>query len=99
LGRSISTLDALPAVVAGAGGAEVYLDGGVRSGTDILIALALGARAVVIGRPAMWGLAVGGGDGVARVLHALREELAEDAGMCGIADIADVPSDLIASTG
>ena len=99
LGRSISTLDALPEVVAGAGGAEVYLDGGVRTGTDVLIALALGARAVVIGRPAMWGLAVGGGDGVARVLHALREELAEDAGMCGIADIADVPSDLVAPAG
>ncbi len=98
LGRSISTLDALPEVVAGAGGAEVYLDGGVRSGTDILIALALGARAVVIGRPAMWGLAVGGGDGVAKVLAALREELAEDAGMCGIADIASVPADLVATS-
>ena len=51
LARSISTLDALPDVVAGAGGAEVYLDGGVRSGGDVLIALALGARAVLVARP------------------------------------------------
>lgn len=99
LGRSIATLDALPEVVAGAAGVEVYLDGGVRSGTDVLIALALGARAVVVGRPVMWGLAVGGGDGVARVLDGLREALAEDAGMCGIADVADVPADLIARSG
>lgn len=99
LGRSIATLDALPDVVAGAAGVEVYLDGGVRSGTDVLIALALGARAVVVGRPAMWGLAVGGGDGVARVLDGLRDALAEDAGMCGIADVADVPADLIARSG
>ena len=99
LGRSIATLDALPEVVAGAAGVEVYLDGGVRSGTDVLIALALGARAVVVGRPVMWGLAVGGGDGVTRVLDGLREALAEDAGMCGIADVADVPADLIARSG
>lgn len=99
LGRSMATLDALPDVVAGAAGVEVYLDGGVRSGTDVLIALALGARAVVVGRPVMWGLAVGGGDGVARVLDGLREALAEDAGMCGIADVADVPADLIVRSG
>ena len=59
LARSISTLDALPDVVAGAGGAEVYLDGGVRSGGDVLIALALGARAVLVARPG----AVGHGAG------------------------------------
>ncbi len=95
LARSISTLDALPDVVAGAGGAEVYLDGGVRSGGDVLIALALGARAVMVARPVLWGMALAGPDGVARVLDDLREGLAEDAGMCGIADIATVPRDLV----
>lgn len=97
--RSVSTLDALPDVVAGAGSVEVILDGGVRSGGDVLVALALGARAVMIGRPAMWGLAVGGADGVARVLDGLREGLAEDAGMCGIANVADVPRDLVIAAG
>ena len=97
LARSISTLDALGDVVASAGDTEVYLDGGVRSGTDVLMALARGARAVVIGRPAMWGLAVGGADGVARVLDTMRSELAEDAGMCGVTDVTEVPTDLVTS--
>ncbi len=95
LERSISTLDALADVLDGAGSAEVYLDGGVRTGGDILVALALGARAVLVGRPAMWGLAVGGADGVARVLDTMREELADDAGLCGLADVTAVPRDLV----
>ncbi len=95
LERSVSTLDALADVVSGARGAEVYLDGGVRRGGDILIALALGARAVMIGRPAMWGLAVGGAEGVARVLDGLRSELADDAGLCGLADVTAVTRDLV----
>jgi 4-hydroxymandelate oxidase len=57
------------------GRAEVYMDGGVRRGTDVLKALALGARAVLIGRPYLWGLAVDGEAGVRRVLELLREEL------------------------
>lgn len=95
LERSISTLDALADVVGGAGSKEVYLDGGVRTGGDILVALALGARAVLVGRPVMWGLAVGGADGVARVLDTLRQELADDAGLCGLADVNAVPRDLV----
>ncbi len=95
LERSISTLDALPEVVEGAGSVEVYLDGGVRTGGDILVALALGARAVLVGRPAMWGLAVGGADGVARVLDTFRQELADDAGLCGLADATAVPRDIV----
>lgn len=95
LERSISTLDALPDVVAGAGSAEVILDGGVRTGGDVLVALALGARAVMIGRPAMWGLAVGGADGVARVIDTMRAELADDAGLCGLPDVTAVPRDLV----
>ncbi len=61
----------------------------------MLIALALGARAVMVGRPVMWGMAIGGADGVARVLDDLRQGLAEDAGMRGIADVTAVPRDLV----
>ena len=96
LARSVSTLDALADVVSGARGVEVYLDGGVRGGSDILVALALGARAVMVGRAAMWGLAVGGAEGVARVLDTLRTELADDAGLCGLADATAAPHDLVA---
>lgn len=70
------TLDALPAVVdAVKGKAEVLLDGGVRRGTDVIIALALGAKAVLIGRPYAYGLAVSGEKGVVDVLNILREDM------------------------
>ncbi len=60
-----ASIEALPAVAETVGGrAEVYLDGGVRRGTDVLKALALGARAVFVGRPVLWGLAVNGAAGV-----------------------------------
>ena len=55
---------------------EVLVDGGIRRRTDVLKALALGARALLIGRPSLWGLAVGGGRGVRHVFKLLREELA-----------------------
>jgi isopentenyl diphosphate isomerase/L-lactate dehydrogenase-like FMN-dependent dehydrogenase len=72
-----ATIDALPEVVeACAGKVTVLLDGGVRRGTDVVKALALGARAVLVGRAAVWGLAVDGEDGVRRVLELLREEVA-----------------------
>jgi isopentenyl diphosphate isomerase/L-lactate dehydrogenase-like FMN-dependent dehydrogenase len=72
-----ATLDALPEVVeAAAGRAEVLLDGGVRRGTDVVKALALGAQAVLVGRPVLWGLAVDGEAGVRRVLELLRDEVA-----------------------
>jgi 4-hydroxymandelate oxidase len=96
LERSIAALDALPDVVAGARGVEVYLDGGVRRGGDILVALALGARAVMVGRSVLWGLAVGGAEGVTRVLDGFRTELADDAGLCGVADVTAVRRDLVA---
>jgi isopentenyl diphosphate isomerase/L-lactate dehydrogenase-like FMN-dependent dehydrogenase len=71
-----ASLDALPEVVeAVAGRAELLLDGGVRRGTDVVKALALGARAVMVGRPVNWGLAVDGEAGVRRVLELLREEV------------------------
>jgi 4-hydroxymandelate oxidase len=71
-----ASLDALPEVVdAVAGRCEVLMDGGVRRGTDVLKALALGARAVLVGRPVIWGLAVGGETGARHVLELLRAEL------------------------
>ena len=71
-----ATLDALPEVVEAVDGrVEVYVDGGVRRGTDVATAVALGARAVLIGRPVIWALAVGGEEGVARLLGLLRDEV------------------------
>ena len=71
-----ASLDALPEVVeAVAGRCLVLMDGGVRRGTDVVTALALGAQAVLVGRPALWGLAVDGEDGVRRVLELLRAEV------------------------
>ncbi len=75
LDGTIATLDALPEVVEASGRCEVYLDGGVRRGSDVLKALALGARAVLVGRPVLWGLAVGGEAGARHVLHLLRQDL------------------------
>ncbi len=76
LDTAITSIEALPEIVeAVAGRCEVYVDGGIRRGTDILKALALGARAVLIGRPALWGLAVNGAQGVQQVLEILRAEL------------------------
>ncbi|HLY31368.1 MAG TPA: alpha-hydroxy acid oxidase, partial [Ktedonobacterales bacterium] len=76
LDGSLATLDALPEVVAAVNGrVEVILDGGVRRGTDVLKALALGARAVQVGRPILWGLAARGEAGVTHVLEILRDEL------------------------
>ena len=79
-----ATLDALPEVAdAIAGRAEVYLDSGIRRGTDVAKALALGARAVLAGRAPVFGLAVAGEDGVRHVLELLREEFALTLGLLG----------------
>jgi 4-hydroxymandelate oxidase len=92
-----ATLRALPRVVdAVAGRAEVFVDGGVRRGTDVVKALALGARAVMIGRPALWGLAAAGEEGVARVLEILRQELIQAMMLCGCPDVAAIDRSLIA---
>ncbi len=94
LDSAVAALDALPAVAeAIAGRVEVLLDGGIRRGTDVLTALALGARAVLIGRPTHWGLAVGGEAGVHHVLELLRAELALDLLLCGLASPAEVTRD------
>lgn len=76
LDGALPALDALPAVVdAVAGRSRILLDSGVRTGTNVLKALALGASGVLVGRPVLWGLAAGGEAGVAKVLNLLREEL------------------------
>jgi len=92
-----ATIRALPRVVdAVAGRAEVFVDGGVRRGTDVVKALALGARAVLIGRPCLWGLAAAGEEGVARVLEMLRQELALAMALCGCPRAAAIDRSLIA---
>jgi isopentenyl diphosphate isomerase/L-lactate dehydrogenase-like FMN-dependent dehydrogenase len=81
---SLATADALPEVVdAVAGRATVLVDGGIRRGTDVAIALALGADAVLVGRPPLWGLAAAGAEGAGRVLQILREELELALTLCG----------------
>lgn len=76
LDTALASIEALPEVVEAVNGrCEVYMDGGIRRGTDILKALALGARAVFIGRPILWGLNVDGAEGVRDVLDILRSEL------------------------
>ncbi len=76
LDSAVASIEALPEIVeAVAGRCEVYVDGGIRRGTDILKALALGARAVLVGRPVLWGLAVNGPEGAYHVLELLRKEL------------------------
>jgi (S)-2-hydroxy-acid oxidase len=86
-----ASLDALPEVVEAVGGrAEVLMDGGIRRGTDVVKALALGARAVLAGRPALYGLAVGGADGVERVLTLLRDELELALALCGCASPSEI---------
>ncbi len=86
-----ASLDALEEVVDAVDGrAEVLLDGGVRRGTDALKALALGARAVLIGRAMLWALAAAGEDGVSHVLHLLRGEVELGLGLLGCASPADV---------
>lgn len=94
-----ATLDVLEEVVrAVAGRCEVYLDGGVRRGTDILTALALGARAVLIGRPYLWGLSVAGEAGVRGVLGCLETELRTALTLCGLPDLASIDRTLVMRT-
>jgi isopentenyl diphosphate isomerase/L-lactate dehydrogenase-like FMN-dependent dehydrogenase len=91
LDGAIASLEALPEVVAAVGDrAEVYLDGGVRRGSDVAMALALGARAVLVGRPVMYGLALGGAKGVEQVLEILREETENALALLGCRSPAEV---------
>ena len=93
----VPTARALPEVVDAVDGrAEVYVDGGIRLGTDVLKALALGARAVLLGRPVLWGLATGGEQGVVDVLERLGAELRRAMALSGTATVVELTSDLVA---
>jgi isopentenyl diphosphate isomerase/L-lactate dehydrogenase-like FMN-dependent dehydrogenase len=89
-----ATLDALPDVVEAVGDRmAVLMDGGIRRGIDVVKALALGAQAVLAGRPPLWGLAAGGAEGVQRVLELLRDEIELTLALCGCTSPADVTRD------
>nr|MBA3525195.1 alpha-hydroxy-acid oxidizing protein [Geodermatophilaceae bacterium] len=93
---AVASAVALAEVVAAVGpDTEVYVDGGVRRGSDVLTALALGARAVFLGRPTAWGLATGGADGVRDVLDGLSADLAHTMALCGVPSVDDVTRDLV----
>ncbi len=96
LDTSIATIDALPGVVDAVDGrVEVYMDGGVRRGTDVLKAIAYGARAVLIGRPILWGLAYDGEAGATLALELLRAEIDLAMTLAGTPTLADVTRDLV----
>jgi 4-hydroxymandelate oxidase len=92
-----ATIDVLPEIVEAVGGrVEVLVDGGIRRGTDVVKALALGARAVLVGRPALWGLAVDGEAGVKAVLELLRAEIQNALELLGCTSPADITAEHIA---
>lgn len=96
LDATMSAVEALPEVLDAVDGAiEVYVDGGVRRGSDVLKALALGARAVGIGRPWFWGLAVAGDDGVQAVVETLRRELEVTLALCGQHSVLELEPGLV----
>ena len=96
-----ATIEALPEVIEAVDGRiEVLVDGGVRRGTDVVKALALGARAVMVGRPVLWGLASAGEDGVRHVLELLRDEIELALMLCGCPTPQDVtPTHVSANSG
>ncbi|KAL5008545.1 hypothetical protein ScPMuIL_014126 [Solemya velum] len=92
----MAAIDALPDVVKVVNGrCEVYMDGGLRTGVDVLKALALGARAVFVGRPAMWSLAYNGQSGVRRMLQIFRDELKIAMMLAGVDSVKHLPENLV----
>ena len=91
-----ATIEVLPHVADAIGDrGELYVDGGIRRGADVIKALAYGARAVLVGRPVLWGLAAGGREGVAAALAVLRRELDLAMALCGCPDVASVTRELV----
>lgn len=91
-----ATIDALPEIVTAVQGrCEIYLDGGIRRGTDVLKSLALGARAVLVGRPVLWGLAVNGAEGAYDVLELLRRELELAMALAGRPTLESIDASLL----
>jgi len=96
LDGAIASIDALPEIVAALDDKlEVYIDSGIRRGTDVLKCLALGARATLIGRPVLWGLAVNGSQGAADILQMLKDELAWAMALSGRRSVAGIDSNLV----
>jgi 4-hydroxymandelate oxidase len=91
-----ATCEVLPHVVEAVGDlCEIYVDGGIRRGSDVLKAVALGARAVLVGRPILWGLGVAGEEGALQVLEILRRELDEAMLLCGCSKLSAVDGTLL----
>ena len=94
-----ATVDALPAIISAVqkqnANVEVYLDGGIRQGTDVIKALALGAKMVCIGRPVLWGLALSGQQGVELTLEILRKELDLAMALAGCTDSNNIDGKLV----
>ena len=96
LDRAITSADALPGIAEAVdGGCEIWVDGGIRRGVDVVIALALGATGVLIGRPFYWALAAGGRAGVERAVEILRDELETATALLGCTSLAEVSRDLL----
>ena len=96
----LATADALAEVVAAVGDrAEVYVDGGIRRGSDVLRALALGARSVFVGRPVLWGLSDNGAEGASVVLTGLAAEASRSFQLAGVRSCAEVSADLVSRAG
>lgn len=96
LDGAVPAIEALPDVLAAVKGqAEVYVEGGVRRGSDVIAALALGANGVGIGRPFLWALLAGGQPGVARYLRLLTDELVNAMALAGCRDVGDIGRDLL----
>ena len=99
LDTSLPTIEALPAIADALGGRiEILLDGGIRRGTDVVKALALGARATCLGRPILWGLAAQGQAGAEHVLELLRSEIDLAMALCGAPNLSALTRDLIHSS-
>ncbi len=97
LDRAIASAVALPDIaLALEGRAPILVDGGIVSGTDVFVALALGAASTMVGRPILWGLAAAGAEGVRRVLAGYRDELDHAMGLAGVSSIGDFGRDLVA---
>jgi 4-hydroxymandelate oxidase len=96
LGPTISAVRALPEIVAAIGDqAEIYADSGIRSGEHVAAAIAIGARAIFIGRPALWALAGAGQEGAQQVIKSLTDELAQVMVQLGTASIDELTPDLL----
>ena len=99
LDGAISPMRALPALVDVAGTVPVMMDGGIRRGTDVLKALAMGARFVFVGRPMLYAAAIGGEQGVAHAIRLLAEEIHRDLGLLGLSELSEMTKDRLVPIG